>query len=199
MADDSETEPWRKIDRKRGILTKSDREYLLGEKSLDGQDEINTRYRIRQRVINSILDIHLIAQCLRQEDKTQIVNDKRVANRSTWESVSALAYDLVEKNSDTSEPIEIFEDVVAKAVGANMVTSDSGGTNISTPGSMAVDVAVDIDIEYVEKMTNEELVALILSKAHSMDVPLDEALEPFIDEMRDELNMAEMVKERDSS
>jgi hypothetical protein len=43
-------------DRKRGFLTKRDREYIFGNHELDGQEERDLRYRIRRRVENGLLD-----------------------------------------------------------------------------------------------------------------------------------------------
>lgn len=44
-------------DRKRGFLTKRDREYIFGEIDVEGQEERDLRYRIRNRVKNGLLDV----------------------------------------------------------------------------------------------------------------------------------------------
>ncbi|QLK25756.1 hypothetical protein HYG81_17005 [Natrinema zhouii] len=50
-----------RADRKRGILTKSDREYLMGKKDFDnGQQLRDTRYRIRERFKAAYLDLVLM-------------------------------------------------------------------------------------------------------------------------------------------
>lgn len=52
-------------DRQRGILSKADREYLLGEKpDLSDQGERDTRYRIRNRIESAILDFDLLEGAL---------------------------------------------------------------------------------------------------------------------------------------
>lgn len=61
-----------RVERERAILTKADRKYLLGEKELSEDAERNARYRIRQRVINGMLDIEFLSFFLREEDQTQI-------------------------------------------------------------------------------------------------------------------------------
>jgi len=59
--------------RDRGILTKDDREYLTGEKEYSNkQSEIDARYRIRNRVKNSILDFTILLVNLPEKDREQI-------------------------------------------------------------------------------------------------------------------------------
>lgn len=62
------------VDRPRGILTKSDREYLLGEASIEPQSdsERHVRRRIRERIRNAILDFTLIFENLEGRDRRQI-------------------------------------------------------------------------------------------------------------------------------
>lgn len=62
------------VDRGRGILTKHDREYLLGQ--LDGQlsdnAEYQKRHKIRERVRNAIYDFHILSGNLSFEDIDQL-------------------------------------------------------------------------------------------------------------------------------
>lgn len=52
-------------DRQRGILSKADREFLLGKKDdLEEQSKRNTRQRIRNRIKHGIRDFHLILRHL---------------------------------------------------------------------------------------------------------------------------------------
>lgn len=73
--EDTRDNPWEKADRKRGILTKKDREYLLGEYQPTGQDRRNIRYRIRQRIKHALLDIQLLSSRIEYEELEQIVNN----------------------------------------------------------------------------------------------------------------------------
>lgn len=59
-------------DRDRGVLSKADREFLLGEKDLTDQSTVNTRYRIRNRVRNGVYDFVLLELSLGNDDKRQI-------------------------------------------------------------------------------------------------------------------------------
>lgn len=55
-------DPSSDLNRKRGILTQKDRQYLVGEIELQGQDKRNLLYRMRQRVRNSVLDMMLLGR-----------------------------------------------------------------------------------------------------------------------------------------
>ena len=49
------------IDRPRGVLSKADRRYLVGENDMESaQSERNTRARIRERIINKSRHINTI-------------------------------------------------------------------------------------------------------------------------------------------
>ena len=51
---------WKETDRKRGIFTERDREYLLRELDISGQDKLNLLYRMRQRLRESLLDTNML-------------------------------------------------------------------------------------------------------------------------------------------
>jgi len=53
---------WKETDRKRGIFTERDREYLLGKLDISGQDELNLLYRMRQRLRESLLDTNMLSR-----------------------------------------------------------------------------------------------------------------------------------------
>jgi hypothetical protein len=50
----------RETDRKRGLLTRDDRKFLIGETDTTGQAKYNTKYRIKQRVKRGLRDIAFI-------------------------------------------------------------------------------------------------------------------------------------------
>jgi hypothetical protein len=63
------------IERKRGIITPKDREFLLGESDIEpnSQSERNKRFRIRERMANALRDFQYLRQ-LEQGDLNQIVS-----------------------------------------------------------------------------------------------------------------------------
>lgn len=62
--------------RNRGMLTPGDIEYLRGESSKSEQAARTNRSRIRQRIINAIIDFAIVFEHLEQTDRTQIFLDK---------------------------------------------------------------------------------------------------------------------------
>jgi hypothetical protein len=67
MADDND-------ERDRGVLTKSDREYLRGETNLSEGGEINKRSVIRQRIEDAVLDFSLLFDKLPDKDVRHLFN-----------------------------------------------------------------------------------------------------------------------------
>ncbi|ELY99459.1 hypothetical protein [Natrialba asiatica] len=61
------------LDRDRGILTPADRDFLRGEKEYSSeQSERDARYRIRQRLMDSILDFNILVNNMDEKDREQI-------------------------------------------------------------------------------------------------------------------------------
>lgn len=104
------TEP----DRKRGILTKNDREYLLDELEISGQDERNIRYRIRQRLIQSFLDLQLLSKEYPDDELEKVMDHDDIPERGTILSLVNMAYNIsVLESRFTTEDFErIIEQVV---------------------------------------------------------------------------------------
>lgn len=64
------------MDRALGILTRSDREYLLGEKEYKSNEaEINKRRDIRNRIKNGILDFELIDRYFPDKDRDKLFSE----------------------------------------------------------------------------------------------------------------------------
>lgn len=61
------------IDRERGVLSRADREYLLGERELGHeQSKRNAEARIRRRVHAAVLDFDLLLHTLSEKDRRQV-------------------------------------------------------------------------------------------------------------------------------
>lgn len=151
---------WLEADRKRGILTKNDREYLLGERELEGQDERNARYRIRQRIVQALADLVLIFRELDLDDMDQIANHEQVNVDNTPVALNALAYRLLLYNDNITNHLEQFEEDIIQAV--------NYGEQPHSEAYIRPKAELDIDrIEY-EK---EELAEII----QSGDIPIVDA------------------------
>ncbi|MFB6199159.1 MAG: hypothetical protein ABEI52_13000 [Halobacteriaceae archaeon] len=106
---DDTDEPWNKTDRARGFLTQTDREYLVDERELEGQQERNTRYRIRQRAIQGLLDVVFLHHHLSGEDRRQIAQHGDL-NRSVVRSeIHGMAYDLLMFSDDYGSDMSLIE------------------------------------------------------------------------------------------
>lgn len=58
-------------DRKRGMLTRDDRQFLLGEKKLDDAGKYSTRHRIRRRINRTVRDLAFLSRT----EKRDIIGD----------------------------------------------------------------------------------------------------------------------------
>lgn len=109
---------WNDSDRNQSILTKKEREYLLERRELGSQDKRNTRYRIRNRLINALLDIQILENS--NIPNTVLADLEQVANHQRIDlelrvSLVRLVYDLILLDDRVSETDEEFELTVERA------------------------------------------------------------------------------------
>jgi len=116
--DDSGSLPeWEITDRKRGILTQFDRELIFGGKDLSGQELRNARYRIRQRLIESLNDLAVISIRLDEEELKKTFEDDRSPLRSNLTShFIKFAYLSVLLDDDVTNNIDEFEDQIEQTI-----------------------------------------------------------------------------------
>ena len=68
-------------ERPRGILSPADRRFLRGEAALESEQSVyDTRYRIRQRVRDALLDFPLLFGALAERDREQVFDGQAVAD-----------------------------------------------------------------------------------------------------------------------
>jgi hypothetical protein len=80
-------------DRKRGILTTDDRDYLTGRKNLEAGSERNTRQRIRDRTRNGLYDFEHLATEVAAKDITQLATDDGAADERIFDAAEeAIAF-----------------------------------------------------------------------------------------------------------
>lgn len=151
MSDDTEsnddTALWRTADRKRGILTESDRKYLLGETELNGQSERNKRLKIRERAIQSMLDVVLLMEELEKRDEEQIFHNDMVSNRAVWGNLVFASFTSICYNIDHIDELESeIENVVEKSIiplpGGSVDKKDD--KEVFTPANLDPSVSVEI-------------------------------------------------------
>lgn len=76
-------------DRKRGILTTDDRDYLIGRKNLTTESENNTRLRIRRRIRNGIFDFEHLVDDVETKDVEILVSDAGQPDEALFSSAEA--------------------------------------------------------------------------------------------------------------
>lgn len=122
-------------ERPRGILTKEDRRFLRGEKDVDEQTRRDTRYRIRERVKNSLEDFSLLVDALPDEDRDTIFESLEEQGFPPVHDALVFFYSGLE-NADGD-----FEDVLAASIKRAEMLND--------PERM-IDVSVDIEVNEEE-------------------------------------------------
>lgn len=141
--------PWDEPHRARGIFTESDREYLLGKTDLSGQDERNTRYRIRERITEALHDVALMTEEIEDRDLRQIVDN--IDSQVVSISLLFLAYRIL-ANTDhymSENAITDFEYFAIEAIRG--VEED-----YAEDSEVIIDVDVDVEIERSEIDDNIE-------------------------------------------
>lgn len=148
------------IDRKRGILTKNDREYLLGEKEISGQDERNLRYRMRQRILQSLLDIELLAMAYDDEELQKIVQDDQFPGKGIITATLRLAYRMSRHRFDDvhDELADQLHLVIFDENTAHWVENE-------VPVASFPEVSVDITIDDEEYRLPDLVKALVSNEA----------------------------------
>lgn len=98
-------------ERNRGILTSNDREYLLGEREdIEGAYERKVRKRIRNRILNAIIDFWILDLCLDDEDLDQIFDPDRgkqsIAQNPKQRGFPPSWYTLLHEEYRTESPLQ---------------------------------------------------------------------------------------------
>jgi len=156
-------------ERDRGILSKTDREYLLGLKNYENkQSEANRRQDIRNRLRNSLRDFKIIWPLLDQKDRAQVFtsSDDNVIDDSVEAMISLVYLGL-------NQDIPRLEKAIKRGILA--------GENVNPEGD-AKNIDVSININYYpdvedakEKMKKHPLTDLtveeigVLAKANELN------------------------------
>jgi len=179
-------------DMDRGIFTKQDRKYLTGQAGVDGQDERNTRYRIRQRVISSFLDIHYLMQRVDDEDMSQIANSEELTDSviihgshepRLLTDLVFLAYQLAVFNEDVLNPIQALEESVETAVRNMERRQDpSDDTHEMVKSTAEIEVYKDRpDVEEIKELysnvTEEKVIEQIMPEFEYIDMDHEQLVE----------------------
>jgi hypothetical protein len=154
--------------RSRGMLSKTDREYLLGLKDYKNkQSEANRRQDIRDRIKNTLQDFKIVWTLLEEHDRDQVFTS--LGDETVDDSIEAIiSFVYLGLNQD----IPRIEEAIKRGILA--------GENVSSEGeTKQVDVSINIDYypdveDAKEKVQNNPLVELtveeigVLAKANEL-------------------------------
>ncbi|MCT9098008.1 hypothetical protein [Haloarchaeobius sp. HME9146] len=162
-------------DRGRGILTPSDREFLLGRKTdYTDHSKKQKRNRIRRRLRNAILDFTILFECLEERDRETVFNPDAEDREAYTQGITDM---LAFLHLGTMGYYTPFKDMLAEGVNKaeqelagsdyRMVTVDF---NVEPVGQIDVDAVIDKleDGDY-EQVSDEELQAFVRLLAESED------------------------------
>ncbi|WP_299237211.1 hypothetical protein [Natronomonas sp.] len=90
-------------ERERGILSKRDRQYLLGHKSYDDANERRVRQEIRTRIRESIQDFTLLQTALDHRDQ-QLIFDPHRDNNPEFSKGLVNLFTFLYRNTQTQNP-----------------------------------------------------------------------------------------------
>lgn len=155
--------------RSRGILSKTDREYLLGLKDYENkQSEANRRQDIRNRIRNSLQDFKIIWALMQERDRNQVFTS--LDDETVDDSIEAMiSFIYLGLNRD----IPRIEEAIKRGILA--------GENVNSDGEpKQVDVSINIDYypdveDAKEKIQKNPLTELtveeigVLAKANELD------------------------------
>ncbi|MFC6614062.1 hypothetical protein ACFQAS_03660 [Halopenitus salinus] len=192
-------------DRARGILTPSDRDFLLGRKTdYTEHSKKQKRNRIRRRVRNAMIDFSILFECLESRDRETIFDpDDEDREAYTQGIVDMLAF-LHLGSKGYHVP---FERMLAEGVGKaeqRMADSEYRMVNVDFSvepvGRIDVDeVIAKIENDEFEKLTDEELRAFVRLLSMSEEFSPEETRESIkehVGELVREVNESEAARER---
>ena len=177
--DAGEQESWQGLaysaERGRGILTPSDREFLLGRKTdYTEHSRKQKRNRIRRRLRNAILDFTILFEYLEDRDRETVFNPEDEDRDAYTQGIVDMLGFL---HLGTMGYYTPFKDMLAQGVNRaeqelagsdyRMVTVDF---NVEPVGQIDVDAVIDkLEFGRFDEITDEELRAFVRLLAESDD------------------------------
>lgn len=162
------------IDRKRGVLTRADRAYLLGETEMTHeQSKRNAEARIRRRITNALLDFDLLVHMLARKDRQQVF-ERAATDDELLDGVTAmLAFTYLGLKEQGIE----FEEVLSPAVRSSeeAYAASELEANVSVDLTFEVETTVEATFEGIESrlenrepVTPRELFSLAIERGHDV-------------------------------
>ncbi|MFC4245663.1 hypothetical protein ACFOZ7_01355 [Natribaculum luteum] len=186
MSQDDVPEPLRDAadsDRPRGILTPSDRDFLLGRKTdYTEHSKKQKRNRIRRRVRNAILDFSILFEYLEDRDRNTVFDPDDEDREALTQGITDV---LAFLHLGTMGYYTPFKDMLSEGVGKaeqrlagsnyRMVNVEF---NVDPVGQIDVDEVIEkLENERFEQLTDEELRAFVRLLTMSEDFSPEETRE----------------------
>ncbi len=192
-------------DRDRGILTPSDREFLLGRKTdYTDHSKKQKRNRIRRRIRNAILDFTILFDHLEERDRETVFDPENDECDAYTRGITDTLAFLHLGTMGYSTP---FKDMLARGVskgGQELAGSDyrmvNDEFNVDPVGRIDVDEVVEkLDQGSFEEITDEELRAFVRLLAESegfSPAPVREEIKGQMDRFADRAARAATRRDR---
>ncbi len=209
MAVDDDEEPEDLLaydpDRERGILTPSDREFLLGRKTdYTEHSKKQKRNRIRRRIRNAILDFTIIFEHLDDRDRETVFDPEDAEREAYTRGITDMLALLHLGTMGYSTP---FKDMLAR--GVYKAEQELAGSdyrmvnvyfNVDPVGQIDVDDVIDkLERGQFEEITDEELRAFVRLLAESDDFtpePMREEIKGQMAEFAEKATQAALEREQ---
>ena len=197
-----EYDPTEDESRPRGILTPSDREFLLGHKTdYTDHSKKQKRNRIRRRLRNAILDFSILFEHLEERDRETVFDPDDEAREAYTRGITNMLGFL---HLGTMGYYVPFKHMLAEGVNkAEQRLADSDYRmvnvefNVDPVGRIDVDDVVDkIENDEFEQLTDEELRAFVRLLTESDDFSPDAARENLHAQMEDYVGKVESAAQR---
>ncbi|WP_135822338.1 hypothetical protein [Halostella litorea] len=192
-------------DRPRGILTPSDRDFLLGRKTdYTDHSKKQKRNRIRRRVQNAILDFSILFECLEERDRDTVFDPDDGEREGLTQGVTDM---LAFLHLGTMGYYTPFKDMLSEGVGkAEQKLAGSNYRmvnvefNVDPVGQIDVDEVVDkLENDEFAQITDEELRAFVrlltMSDEFSPEATREE-IKDSVDEFASRVSESERARER---
>ncbi|GAB6880624.1 hypothetical protein JCM17823_28980 [Halorubrum gandharaense] len=208
MSDDdvpSELERAADGDRPRGILTPSDRDFLLGRKTdYTEHSRKQKRNRIRRRVRNAVLDFSILFEYLEERDRNTVFDPDDGDRDAYTQGITDMLAFLHLGTMGYHTP---FKEMLSEGVGKaeqRLAGSDyrmvNVEFNVDPVGQINVDEVVEkIEDDEFERITDEELRAFVRLLSMSEEFSPEEVREEIkdhVDEFVREVNESEAAREK---
>lgn len=189
-------------ERSRGLLTPSDREFLLGRKTdYTEHSKKQKRNRIRRRVRNAILDFSILFEHLEERDRETVFNPDDEAREAYTQGIIDMLGFL---HLGTMGYYTPFKDMLAQ--GVNKAEQELAGSDyrmvtvdfsVDPVGQIDVDEVID-KLEYgsFEEITDEELRAFVRLMAESDDFSATSMRSDMKEQMSEFIDRVDTAAER---